>query len=198
MHLFDPVQLITHGGFVVIALIIFFESGFPFGFVFPGDTLLFAAGFLAAEGQIPLISIILIVALASAAGGIVGYYTGRKLGDRFVSKPSRFVKQSYIDKTVAFFARFGSKAVMVARFVPIIRTFLPILAGVGSMRARSFHLYNILGAFLWPLLIVHVGYFFGHRIPNLERVLAPVMLTVVALSLCIPLITLFRTRKKIM
>lgn len=196
MHLFDPVQLITHGGFLVIALIIFFESGFPFGFVFPGDTLLFAAGFLAAEGRIPLPHIILIVALATACGGVVGYYTGRTLGDRFVSKPSRFVKQSYIDKTVVFFARFGSKAVVFGRFVPIVRTFLPILAGVGNMRARNFFIYNILGAMLWPMIIVHIGYFFGHRVPNLEHVLAPAMLLVVALSLCVPLVTLFRTRKK--
>ncbi len=196
MEFLEPVALITKGGLVGVSLIIFFESGFAFGFIFPGDSLLFAAGFLSAEGLFSLPVLIPVVAISSALGGLVGYYTGKKLGDRLVTKPSRFVKPEYIERTVAFFARHGTKAVIIARFIPIVRTFLPILAGVGSMKGRTFHLYNIFGAFLWSGSIIMVGYFFGHLIPDLEKFLSPIILVVIGGSLLVPVIGFWKTRKK--
>jgi membrane-associated protein len=183
----DPQQLIEKGGLLLVSLIIFAESGLFFGFFLPGDSLLFISGFLASDAGGNVLPPLPITAgclfLAAVLGDQVGYWFGRKVGPALFRRPdSRFFKQSHVDKAHGFFTRYGKKTIVLARFVPVVRTFVPIVAGVGDMDYRTFTTYNVLGGFLWAVGITTAGYFLG-QVDWVKDHVEIVALAVVAISL---------------
>ncbi|MGN7797654.1 DedA family protein [Leifsonia sp. 22587] len=168
LGLLDPQGIIQAAGpwaLLGICLIAFVETGLLVGFFLPGDTLLFFTGVLALTGQFsePLWVIILAVIVAAALGDQVGYAIGRRTGPRvFERKESGFFGRASVDRTQHFFDRFGGAAVMVARFVPVVRTFAPVAAGVGKMRWSLFTVFNVVGAAAWATAVIMIGYGLGH------------------------------------
>jgi membrane-associated protein len=162
----DVQRWLTAGGLAVLAAVVFAESGLLIGFFLPGDTLLFVAGFLssAAGGRVlPSLPITAVVAfVAAAAGDQVGYLIGQRLGPNLFQRPkSRLFKPANVQRARTFFDHRGPGAVVIARFIPVVRTFVPIIAGVGSMRYRTFVTYNLIGAALWAGGITTLGYLLG-------------------------------------
>ncbi|MGW5671779.1 DedA family protein [Micromonospora sp. NPDC003776] len=161
----NPQWLISTFGLVGILAVVFAESGLLIGFFFPGDSLLFTAGLLVADGHYlhqPLWLVCLLVALAAVAGDQVGYLFGKRVGPSLFRRPdSRLFKQQNVQRANDFFARYGARSVVLARFVPVVRTFTPIIAGVSRMRYRTFVVYNILGGALWGTGVTVLGYFLG-------------------------------------
>ena len=183
--------------YVVLFVVIFCETGLVVTPFLPGDSLLFAAAAVAARSNSPLnIWVLLAVLLAAAIlGDTANYWIGAKLGPRLLRNPnSKILKKEYLDKTHAFFERYGGKAIILGRFVPFVRTFAPFLAGVGEMHYRRFIEYNATGAVLWVGLFIGSGYFFG-RIPAVEHNLTLVLAAVVVVT-TIPIAwEYFRTRR---
>ena len=192
VHL-DPLAIVKTGSYLGIALIVFAESGLLVGILFPGDSLLFAAGLLSASGFLSVGPLMIIVVVAAILGDSVGYWFGSKAGERlFGREDSRFFKQEYLKRTELFYQKYGGRAVVLARFVPIVRTIAPILAGAGSMKYRVFLAYNILGGFLWGMSMLSLGYFLGSVIPNSEKYILPLSLVIVTLSFSPILVNLAR------
>lgn len=167
----DPEKLIRSGGYILLFAIIFAESGLLIGFFLPGDSLLFIAGMASAgifaTGSDPIhfnIFVVLIgVFIAAVAGDQVGYAFGNKAGPALFRRPdSRFFKQEHLEKAQGFFDRHGPRAIVLARFVPVVRTFCPIVAGAGKMEYRTFLRYNVLGGLLWGVGVTLLGYFLGN------------------------------------
>ena len=164
----DPQQMIESLGpwaMIGITAIIFAECGLLIGFFLPGDSLLFVAGLLIASGFIdtPIALACLIFTVAAVAGNLVGYWIGRKAGPALFRRPdSRLFRQEYVDKTQHFFDHYGARAIVLARFVPIVRTFITAMAGVGRMDYRSYVLYSTLGGVLWATGLTLLGYFLGN------------------------------------
>ena len=194
--MFNVTHLIEVGGLLVLFLIIFSESGMMVGFFFPGDTLLFTSGILAASGRLPALEVILVVALAAILGDNVGYHIGRSFGRKLFSKPDSFIfRKEYIDRAERFYEKYGSKTMLLAHFVPIVRTFAPVTAGAGNMPLQKFMLYDAIGDTAWALLVILAGYFIGSRIPGIENLLEPILLLVVVVSLVPTLYHLARDPK---
>ena len=170
-------------GLAVLLLVVFVESGLLVGFFLPGDSLLFTAGLLInTQDVLPLWLVLLTVPIAAIAGDQVGYFIGKKAGPRIFNRPdSRFFQQEYVDKGYEFFERYGARTIVLARFVPIVRTFAPVIAGVSVMSRRVFTTYNVLGAILWAAGVPLVGYYLG-RIDWVADNLEPVLLGIVFLS----------------
>ena len=195
IHL-DPMAIIKAGGYLGLALLVFAESGLFIGIFLPGDSLLFVAGLLAASGFLAFGPLTLIVVVAAILGDSVGYWFGANIGDNlFKRKDSRFFKQAYVTRTQDFFTAYGGRAIVLARFVPVVRTIAPILAGVGSMRYRRFLSYNALGGFLWGAGVVSLGFFLGSVIPNSDKYVLPLSLVIIVLSFLPILINLLRSRR---
>ena len=163
------IHAITSFGILAILLVVFAESGLLIGFIFPGDSLLFTAGYMVQQqilgfnGQpIDIHIFALLIFAAAVAGDSVGFEFGHKVGRKLFQKEnSRFFKKKYLDQTEAFYAKHGSITIVLARFVPIVRTFAPIVAGASNMHYRTFITYNIIGGFLWSSLFVYLGYYAG-------------------------------------
>lgn len=183
---------------LVVAAIIFAESGLLFGFFLPGDSLLFSAGLVVAlAGRPNLALLILIVFLAAVLGDQVGYMFGNKVGPSIFKRPdSRFFKQENVTKSHEFFEKHGPKALILARFVPIVRTFTPILAGVSSMRYRTFVTFNIIGGAIWSVVGILLGYGLGKRFPELETYITPIIIFIIFLSLIPVFIEVFKSRRR--
>lgn len=161
---------------LIMGAIVFAESGLLIGIFLPGDTLLIAAGILAAQNQLPLSAVILIVAIAAILGDNVGYIFGRRTGPRlFHKKDGLFFRRAYAERAESFFARHGNKTVFFARFIPYLRTFTPIVAGVARMNRTAFFTYNIAGALSWSAITVFIGYWLGARIPAIEHYIGPAL-----------------------
>jgi membrane-associated protein len=194
----DPESLLKSFGALGLFLIIFAESGLFFGFFLPGDSLLFTAGLLSSQDKMPALPILLVGCfIAAVAGDQVGYVFGRKVGPALFSRPdSRVFKQEYVEKAQGFFDRHGSKTIVMARFVPVVRTFAPIVAGVGRMKYRTFVTYNILGGFLWAVGITTLGYVLGDRVPWVEDNLELAILGIIGLSLIPIVIEVIRARRE--
>lgn len=192
----DPKFLVqTLGTFGVVA-IIFAESGLFFGFFLPGDSLLFTAGLLASQGHIDFWPLLVLCAVAAIVGDSVGYAFGRKVGPKlFVREDSRFFKKAYLERTKIFYEKHGKKTIILARFVPIIRTFAPILAGVGGMHYRTFLSYNIIGGLGWTIGLLSLGYVLGKTIPDIDRYLLPIILLIIILSMIPNVIEFIRSRR---
>lgn len=148
--------------YLILFLIIFCETGLVVTPILPGDSLLFAAGTFAGRGSFQLATLFFVLSLAGILGDTVNYWIGKYFGHRLTARPdSRFIKKAYIDKTHEFFERYGGKTIIIARFVPIVRTFAPFVAGLGAMTYSKFIVFNVVGAVLWVGLCVGAGYFFG-------------------------------------
>jgi len=194
VHL-DPIAIIQAGGYLGIGLIVFAESGLLIGIFFPGDSLLFTAGLLAATGLFAPIPLALIAMVAAILGDSVGYWFGVKVGDGLAQRAdSRFFKQAYLRRTEEFYERYGSRAIVFARFVPIVRTIAPILAGIGSMSYSRFLAYNALGGALWGAGMVALGFSLGSIIPDSEHYILPIALVIIVLSL-VPALFHFRGKR---
>ena len=197
----DLKPLLDHGAPVFIAVIcavVFAESGLLVGFFLPGDSLLFSAGLvLALEDRGDLLVLLLPLVFAAAAlGDQVGYMVGARIGPSLFTRPdSRLFKQENVTRTHEFFERHGARALVLARFVPIVRTFTPILAGVSGMRYRTFLAFNLIGAALWSALALLLGYGLGDRFPKLENYLTPILLVIVLLSV-VPMILELRKARR--
>ena len=184
----DPKQLfdsLSPYGEAVAWLIVFAETGLLLGFFLPGDSLLFTAGVLAGQGKLDLWLLIPGVFIGAVLGSEVGYEIGARVGPRLFRRPdSRFFKQEYVERTHAFFERHGSKAVVLARFVPVVRTFTPVMAGVGRMQRRVYSLYNVIGALIWTVGVTMLGYELGNAIGgNIDNYLLPLIAVIVLISL---------------
>ena len=163
-------ELIQSGGLLLIALIVYGESGMFLGFFFPGDTLLLTAGVFAAQGKLSLAAVIAVVAVAAIAGDNTGYHIGKRYGRRLFKKPDSILfRQEYVQKAEDFFERFGSKTMLFAHFVPVVRTFAPPVAGVANMSRRQFILFDAIGDILWAISVTMLGYWFGTKIPNIDH-----------------------------
>lgn len=180
----DPDYLISTFGLVGTLAIVFAECGLLVGFFLPGDSLLFTVGLLVADGRIrqPLWLVVLLIAVAAVAGNQVGYLIGRKAGPAVFNRPdSRLFRQEYVDKTYAFFERHGPRAVVLARFVPIVRTFITVTAGVGGMNYRVYSLYSLIGGVLWGAGVTILGYSLG-GVAFVRNNIEPLLVLIVLLS----------------
>jgi membrane-associated protein len=180
--MFDINHIVATGGLALIAVMIFAESGMFVGFFFPGDTLLLSAGVFAAAGKFNLIEVIVVVALAAILGDNVGYHIGKRYGRRLFKKPDGVVfRQEHITKAELFYNRYGSKTMLFAHFIPVIRTFAPATAGAGKMDYKSFVMFDAVGDVAWATIVTLVGYWFGSKIHNLDHyILLAVVVVVVA------------------
>lgn len=186
-------KVILGGGYLAIGLTVFAESGLLVGFFLPGDTLLFGAGVLAAQGVFNLPLLIAIIVSAAIIGDNVGYSIGRRFGPRlFKRHDGAIFRQEYLQQAEAFYEKHGGKTIIMARFVPIVRTFAPVVAGIGKMPRKKFLAYNIIGGLLWGVSLPLVGYYIGSRVPGIEKFVEPVILAVIILSIGPALIHLLR------
>jgi membrane-associated protein len=182
----DPEELLRKGGLALLTLIVFAESGLLIGFFLPGDSLLFIAGFLSSNAGgnvLPALPWVLLCAFGAAViGDQVGYLFGKKVGPALFARPdSRIFKQKYVTKAHGFMERYGAKTIVMARFVPVVRTFAPIVAGVGDMKYRTFVTYNILGGLLWAVGVTTLGFFLG-EIDVVEQNIELALIAVVFVS----------------
>lgn len=158
-------QIITTYGtwsYAILFLVIFLETGVVVTPFLPGDSLLFAAGAIASLGAFNPILLFVLLFIAAVIGDGLNYTIGNKIGERILASNTRWIKREHIDKTEAFYEKHGGKTIVLARFIPIIRTFAPFVAGIGSMQYRKFAIFNVLGAFLWTSIFISLGYFFGN------------------------------------
>jgi membrane-associated protein len=197
----DPKEILESFGpwaTVGLILIIFAETGLLIGFFLPGDSLLFTAGVLASDGNLNIAVILIGVFLAAVIGDQVGYTIGRRAGPAlFKREDSRFFKQRYVERTKEFFEAHGPKTIVLARFVPVVRTFAPVLAGVGEMSRRTFTTYNVIGGLIWAIGVTLAGYLLGSVIgDDIDKYLLPIIGVIIVLSILPPLIELRRERKR--
>jgi membrane-associated protein len=198
----DPTHLIDTFGLLGLLVIIFAECGLLVGFFLPGDTLLFSAGLLIATGRwdLPIATVAALVALAAVAGNLVGYWIGRTAGPKVFDRPnSRLFRPEYVTRSEAFFERFGPVTIVLARFVPIVRTLATVLAGVGKMRFGLYALYSVIGAVLWASGVLLAGFWLGHIEfvrKTVEPLIDPILICVVLASLLPVTIHWLRSRRR--
>ena len=191
--MFNATHIIEAGGLLAVGLIIFAESGMMVGFFLPGDTLLFSAGILAATNIISLPTLIIVVAVAAILGDNVGYHIGRQFGRRLFRKPDGVIfRHEHLQRAETFYEKYGSKTMLVAHFVPIVRTFAPVTAGAAKMQLQKFFMFDAIGDVAWAIFVPCIGYFLGSRIPGVERFIEPILILVVVCSLAPTLYNLLR------
>jgi membrane-associated protein len=191
--MFDLIAVIKIAGYFGLFGIVFAESGLLVGFFLPGDSLLFTAGFLASQGILNIWLLIFLLFIAAVLGDSTGYALGKKVGPKiFTKQDSLFFHKDHLKRAEQFFQRHGGKAIILARFLPVVRTFAPIVAGVGKMNYRTFLAYNVVGGALWTIGLSLMGYYLGKTIPNVDRYLLPIIVGIIVLSL---LPTLFHLLK---
>ncbi len=199
--MFDLISLIKTAGYLGLFGIVFTESGLFIGFFLPGDSLLFTAGFLASQGFLDLVVLMAVTFVAAVLGDNFGYAFGRRIGYKIFNKKDSFLfHRDHLERARNFYEKHGGKTLVLARFMPIIRTFAPILAGVGKMNYRTFFFYNIAGGFLWAIGLTGTGYYLGSIIPNIDKYLLPIIAGIVFLSILPTLIHILKNktdRKKI-
>lgn len=179
----DVRSLIQALGYIGIGAIVFAESGVLLGFFLPGDSLLFTAGFLCSQGLLNIAVLAPICFVAAAAGDSVGYGLGRRYGRRLFARPSsRRFRPEHLERANSFFAEKGGRAIVLARFLPWIRTFTPIAAGVGAMRYGRFLAMNLIGAAIWGVGLPVAGYYLGSSVPNADRYVLPAVVAIIIIS----------------
>jgi len=187
----DPIFLIKAVGMIGIIFIVFAETGLFFGFFFPGDSLLFTAGILASQGIFNIYSLVLFCVIAAILGDSVGYWSGKRYGRRLFERDAGFFfKKKRIYEAEEFYKKYGKHTIILARFVPIIRTFAPIVAGIGDMNYMTFVSFNIFGGIIWVSLMLFTGYFLGSLIKNPDTYIIPIALLIIFISF-IPIILKF-------
>jgi membrane-associated protein len=189
--------LVKAGGYVVLTAIVFTETGLLIGFFLPGDSLLITAGLVAATGALNIWWLNVLLIAAAIAGDSVGYAIGARVGPRlFTREKSLLFNPSHIERTRRFYERHGAKTIVIARFVPIVRTFAPVVAGVGEMRYRRFLAYNVFGGIGWVASMTWAGYLLGQAIPDINRHIHIVVVLVIVLSLIPIAIEILRERRR--
>jgi membrane-associated protein len=182
-------------GYLMLFGVVFAETGLLMGFFLPGDSLLFTVGVVAGAGKLDIVVINLVLMVAAIVGDGVGYYLGRKTGPAIFSRPdSRFFKQEYLQRTRAFYEKHGGKTIIYARFVPIVRTFAPFVAGVGQMSYPRFLSFNVFGGIGWVLAMTMLGYFLG-GVPVVQRHFEKVILGIILISVMPIVIEYWKNRK---
>ena len=180
----DLITFIKTIGYFGLFVVIFAESGLLIGFFLPGDSLLFTAGFLASQGFLNIWVLLAGTFLGAVLGDNFGYTFGRRLGPKIFSKDdSLFFHKDHIEKAKEFYAKYGGKALILARFLPVVRTFTPILAGVGQMRYKTFFFYNFTGGMIWTIGLTGLGFFLGNVVPNIDRYLIPIIFVIIFSSM---------------
>jgi membrane-associated protein len=175
---------------------VFAESGLFFGFFLPGDSLLFTAGFLASQNLISIFWLLILCFIAAVLGDSFGYYFGRKTGPKIFSKEdSFFFRKQHIDRAKMFYEKHGKKTIVFARFIPIVRTFVPIIAGVGEMEYKTFLKFNLLGGLVWTWSMIGLGYILGNTIPNAEKYLTFIIIVIILASFLPAIVEFIRHRK---
>jgi membrane-associated protein len=182
--------------YAILFLIVFCETGLVVTPFLPGDSLLFAAGAVAAGGALNVFVIIALLVVAAVLGDSVNYWLGDTAGHKLIRKYPRLIKQQYLEKTHDFFERYGGKTIIIARFVPIVRTFAPFVAGIGEMTYARFMSFNVVGALLWVLLLVPAGYFFAN-VPFVKENFSMVILAIIILSILPGIYEVWRERRAI-
>lgn len=180
--------------YAILFLVVFAETGLVVTPFLPGDSLLFAAGAVCALGSMDVGTLIVLLSVAAILGDSVNYAVGSTLGHRILAKGSRFIKQEHINKTHAFYEKHGGKTIVFARFIPIVRTFAPFVAGIGSMQYRSFAIYNIVGGIVWVVSFSLLGYFFG-GLPFVKQNFTFVVVAIVILSILPAVYEAMKTRR---
>ncbi len=179
----DLTELVRTLGYAGVFFMIFAESGLFFGFFFPGDSLLFTSGFLASQGLLNIWVLVPLVVVGAIGGDSAGFWMGRKFGGWLMRRKDSFIfKKEYLRKAQEFYDRHGGKALILARFVPAVRTFVPIAAGIAEMHYPAFIRYNVIGGFLWAMGMSLAGYFLGNVIPGVDRYLLPIVGLIIVVS----------------
>jgi membrane-associated protein len=185
------------GGLIGLVAIVFAETGLMVGFFLPGDSLLVTAGLFAAKGDLNIVWLNLAVIAAAIVGDATGYWIGRRAGKALYSRPnSFFFRKQHLVKTHEFYERHGGKTIVIARFVPIIRTFAPVVAGAAEMTYRQFAVYNVLGGIGWVLSMTLTGYFLGRAVPDIDKNIHIVVAVVIFLSLLPGIISIAREKMR--
>lgn len=193
--LFNVKGLIEWGGTLLVCTIVFVETGFFVGFFLPGDSLLVTAGVFAASGQLHVSELLLLVPLCAIAGDQIGYWIGRKAGQALYHREDSLVfRKRHLQRAHEFYEKYGGKTVILARFVPIVRTFCPPVAGAAEMSYMRYFAYDVVGGLLWGGGMILVGYFLGRQVPNISENIHYVIAVVIFLSLLPPIIGVLRAR----
>lgn len=193
-------DLIINLGLIGIIIVVFIESGFPFGFFLPGDSLLFTAGLLAAKGHFSISLAILGIFAANFAGVTIGYWTGKSLGKRWLKKEDGLIfRHEYVERATKFYEKHGGKAIILGRFIPAVRSFVPMVAGVANMDYKRLMIFNGIGALLWATSVTLIGYFAGSWLEahgvNIELLVVPVILIIIVVSFAAPIVHALRDPK---
>ena len=197
IHALDPIVIIKTLGLVGVLFIAFAESGLFFGFFLPGDSLLFTAGFLASQNYLNLNILVWGAFVCAILGDSVGYWFGKKIGPKiFTREDSFFFHKKHIISAQNFYNKHGNKTIFLARFVPVVRTFAPIVAGVGKMKYNNFVTYNIIGGFVWSFGLVLSGFFLGQIIPNVDKYLLPMIFIIIIISFLPIIFEIFKTKNE--
>jgi membrane-associated protein len=192
----DPGELIRWGGYPGLALIVFLETG-ALVFFLPGDSLLVMAGVYAANGNLSILALNLLLIPMAVLGDAVSYTIGARSGPHIFNRPrSRFFRPEHVRAAHAFYEKHGGKAIILARFMPLVRTFVPVVAGVAQMRYRDFAMYNVVGGAAWVLSMTLIGYGLGNTIPNLEQHIEKVIVVVVFLSILPGIVEYLKARRR--
>ena len=187
MH-FDLITLIQTVGYLGVFAIVLLESGLLIGFFFPGDSLLFTAGFLASQGFFDIKILIIGCFVSAVAGDTIGYYIGKKLGPKIFNKEkSIFFHKKHLDRAQRFYDKHGGKTIVLARFLPVIRAFAPVVAGASRMNYRRFAMFNLIGGVLWAIGVTLAGFYLGSLIPDVDKYLLPIVGIIILASVA-PLI----------
>jgi membrane-associated protein len=196
-RVYNVPELIRMGGLIGLVLIVFAETGLMVGFFLPGDSLLVTAGLFAAKGDLNIVWLNLALIAAAIIGDATGYWIGRRAGQALYNRPnSFFFRRQHLIKTHEFYEKHGGKTIVIARFVPIIRTFAPVVAGAAEMTYRQFAIYNVLGGIGWVTSMTLTGYFLGRAVPDIDKHIHIVVAVVIFLSLLPGIISIAREKMK--
>jgi membrane-associated protein len=196
-RIYNVPELIRMGGLIGLVVVVFAETGLMVGFFLPGDSLLVTAGLFAAKGDLNIVWLNLAVMAAAILGDATGYWIGRRAGHALYSRPNSFLfRKQHLIKTHEFYEKHGGKTIVIARFVPIIRTFAPVVAGAAEMGYRQFATYNIVGGIGWVASMTLTGYFLGRAVPDIDKHIHIVVAVVIFLSLLPGIISILREKLK--
>lgn len=195
VHLSELIAMFGPMTYVILFLVIFCETGLVVTPFLPGDSLLFVVGAFAAKGDFDVALIFALLSVAAVAGNMVNYHIGRYLGPRVFKGEMRFLKKEYLDRTHAFYERHGAKTIVIARFLPIIRTFAPFVAGIGKMEYKRFVVYNLIGCLAWLGAFILGGYFFGN-LPIVKKNLTMVIFAIIIISIVPSVIEVIRQHRQ--
>lgn len=195
----NPQTLITAVGTFGVIAIVFLETGVFFGFFFPGDSLLFTAGFLASQGFLSMSVLLIGTFMTAVVGDNVGYAMGRRIGPSlFTREDSIFFNKKHLIRAQKFFEKHGKKTIILARFIPIVRTFAPLVAGMGNMDYKTFFAFNVIGGFFWTWSMLWLGFGLGSFIPDPDRYILPIVAIIILVSFIPPVLGLFRKQKEVL